>query len=899
VLAAGQVLQNRYRVVSLMGQGGMGAVYRAWDTRLSIPVALKEMIPQPGLAPSMLAQLRQQFQQEATVLARLDHPHLVNVTDFFEEAGNAYLVMKFIEGENLARSIEQRGALPETQVLEWADQLLDALAYCHTQGVIHRDIKPQNVIIRPDGQAVLVDFGLVKLWDPSAPQTRTVMRGMGTPEYAPPEQYDVGAGHTDQRSDIYSLGATLYHALTGHAPPTATRRIASREAFQPPRTLNQHISPVTETAILRAMELTISDRFSTAQDMALSLQMRRPDGAPSLLQRRHSDGAPSLLQRRHSDGTVAKQAVAPPRKHAAGWMWAVGGIGVLAVGVVLAGALGLALLSGDREASPSGDTATPIATLVEAGTTSGADVGTTLPLPSLVPRHVPPECAYNAYRLGWVLDYGDANSILNDVFHPDASYQYAFWDQQTFRDLVDQALLEPDSTARVELWQQAEDILVTDYAVVLPIFHYDQTSLVQPDFQAEFPAFGAPCLAKWRQPQGGNTLRVHLSADPATLDVSTATDTNELYVLNQLMEGLYRYTDGGTIEPAGARSLDVSRDGMVYTVHLRTNATWSDLEKVVAQHYADGIVRLLDPDTGAGYAWVMYPIRGAEAYNTGETDDPSAVGVRAVDDYTLEITLERPAAYFETILALPTTYPVRLDVIAAHGDEWTEPGNFVGNGSYELKEWVHDDHLTLRKKNFYHDASAVTVERIEFSIIAEEATALAAYERGELDISGYPKEELPRILDEMERHLTRTPYPGVYYLGLNTGVQPTSNLNFRKALASSIDRRAIVDRVMNMPWRIEACGVIPPEIPGYRGCGGVGYAFDVQAAQGYLEDSLEEMNVERPEDITLDLWFNQGNEDLIEAVADEWTSNLGINVNLVSMEWSAYLDALDKCGGDR
>ncbi len=201
-LATGQSLQNRYRVVSLLGQGGMGAVYRAWDTRLNIPMALKEMIAQPGLDQYALAQLRQQFQQEATVLARLDHPHLVDVTDFFEEESNAYLVMKFVEGENLAQRIERQGAPPEKEVLAWAGQLLDALAYCHSQGVIHRDVKPQNVIIRPDGRAVLVDFGLVKLWDPGDPRTKTAMRGMGTPEYAPPEQYDVGSGHTDPRSDV-------------------------------------------------------------------------------------------------------------------------------------------------------------------------------------------------------------------------------------------------------------------------------------------------------------------------------------------------------------------------------------------------------------------------------------------------------------------------------------------------------------------------------------------------------------------------------------------------------------------------------------------------------------------------------------------------------------------------
>jgi len=209
MLNPGTMLQNRYRIVSMLGQGGMGAVYRAWDTRLNIPVALKEMTPQPGLDPNMLTQLRQQFQQEAAVLARLSHPHLVHVTDFFAEWGNTYLVMDFVEGENLADRIMRQGPLSEAQVLAWANQLLDALAYCHSQGVLHRDVKPQNVIIRPNGQAILVDFGLVKLWDPHDPRTKTAMRGMGTPEYAPPEQYDVAAGHTDPRSDVYSLGATI------------------------------------------------------------------------------------------------------------------------------------------------------------------------------------------------------------------------------------------------------------------------------------------------------------------------------------------------------------------------------------------------------------------------------------------------------------------------------------------------------------------------------------------------------------------------------------------------------------------------------------------------------------------------------------------------------------------
>jgi serine/threonine-protein kinase len=255
----------------------MGAVYRAWDTRLKKPVALKEMVAQPGLDPKTLIQLRQQFEQEAVTMARLKHNHLVGVTDFFEERGNAYLVMEFVEGESLRKHIEREGSLPEGRVLTWAEQLLDALEYCHSQGIIHRDISPQNVIIRPDGWAVLVDFGLVKLWDPRDPRTRTAMQGVGKPEYAPPEQYDAQSGHTDVRSDVYSLGATLYHALTGKAPPTVTQRIVDSDALPALRKLKPQIGAGLAGAIMRSLELAPSARFSTAAEMKRALGFEAPE----------------------------------------------------------------------------------------------------------------------------------------------------------------------------------------------------------------------------------------------------------------------------------------------------------------------------------------------------------------------------------------------------------------------------------------------------------------------------------------------------------------------------------------------------------------------------------------------------------------------------------------------
>ncbi|RLF26981.1 MAG: peptide ABC transporter substrate-binding protein, partial [Thermoplasmata archaeon] len=170
-----------------------------------------------------------------------------------------------------------------------------------------------------------------------------------------------------------------------------------------------------------------------------------------------------------------------------------------------------------------------------------------------------------------------------------------------------------------------------------------------------------------------------LEVDPPTLDINRAGDTTSHMVLGQLMEGLYRYRPDGTIEPAGATDYTVSPDGLVYTVTLRTDALWSDGQPVTAQHYKDSIVRLLDPDTGAGNAFMMYPIAGAEEFNTGVITDPNAVGVTAVDTYTLLFTLEEAAGFFPDILATTAAYPGRLDIIQSDPN-WTEPGHFVGNG---------------------------------------------------------------------------------------------------------------------------------------------------------------------------------------------------------------------------
>ncbi len=274
MLNTDQILANRYRLILLVGQGTMGAVYDAEDLVFNRRVALKRLRYAPEASPKIIEQTRAQFEREAKILATLRHPNLPRVTDYFTFSDQEFLVMDYIEGLSLEEILALHpGGLDEAAVLGWTDQLLSALEYIHRHGLIHRDVKPANIRVTPEGHVFLVDFGLVKTFDPDSPKTATAVRGLGTPQYAPPEQYDAELGHTEPRSDLYALGATMYHLLTGEPPATVTRRVSSPGSFRTLREIKPSISPEVERIILRAMEVPIAKRFANAGDMRSALQL--------------------------------------------------------------------------------------------------------------------------------------------------------------------------------------------------------------------------------------------------------------------------------------------------------------------------------------------------------------------------------------------------------------------------------------------------------------------------------------------------------------------------------------------------------------------------------------------------------------------------------------------------
>jgi oligopeptide transport system substrate-binding protein len=381
--------------------------------------------------------------------------------------------------------------------------------------------------------------------------------------------------------------------------------------------------------------------------------------------------------------------------------------------------------------------------------------------------------------------------------------------------------------------------------------------------------------------------------EPQELDPHVVTGIPEWHIILALFEGLVsKHPADLSIEPGVAESWDISEDHKTYTFHLRRDARWSNGEPVTAGDFVYSWRRSLMPALGNAYAYMFFYIRNAEAFLKGEVDF-SEVGVRALDDRTLQVELVVPVPYFLQLLDHHAFYPVNPRVIERYGaiDErgtrWTRPGNFVGNGAFVLKEWILNRIVVVERSPAYWDAGRVRLTEVRFYPVQNVSTEERMYRAGQLHITDkVPADKIAVYRHKDPASLSITPYLGNYFYRFNTTVYPLGDVRVRRALAMCIDRETIVEKITK-GGQLPAYTLTPPDTAGYTAPARVPY--DPAAARKLLAEAGFPDGRNFPK---LELMFNtdEGHRKIATAIQEMWKQQLNVEVSLVNQDWRVYLD---------
>lgn len=381
-------------------------------------------------------------------------------------------------------------------------------------------------------------------------------------------------------------------------------------------------------------------------------------------------------------------------------------------------------------------------------------------------------------------------------------------------------------------------------------------------------------------------------AEPESFDPAIVTDQVGMRICSALFEGLCRIDEAGRPEPGTAMRWDLSEDKIQYTFHLRPQAQWSNGDPVTAHDFVRSWQRVLDPATGADYASQLFVIAGARAFNEGATTDFSSVGVKAVDDRTLVVTLENPTPYFIDLCAFATLAPVHLPTLEKHGPAWIKPGNVTANGAYLLESWKLDDHMRLRKNPRYWDAACVAMETIEVLPISEPNTAINYFLTGEADLimdKGMVPTSLTATLKRKPWFHTG-PFLGSYFTRFNVTKPPFDNVKVRQAFTLAIDRRRITEKITQL-GEVPAWSLTPPGAGATPYTPPPGLEFDPERARALLAEAGHPNGRGLPR--VEYLYFPKTVETNIAVeLQSMWKEHLGVSVQLVKQEWKIYLASM-------
>lgn len=399
-------------------------------------------------------------------------------------------------------------------------------------------------------------------------------------------------------------------------------------------------------------------------------------------------------------------------------------------------------------------------------------------------------------------------------------------------------------------------------------------------------------------------LRMNATAEPPNLDPQIGTDTVSIEIDNALLEGLVRVHDG-KVQPGMAEKWEISEDGLTYTFHLR-DAQWSDGKPVRAQDFEYSIIRLLNPATASEYAFQGYYIVNGEEFNTGKITDATQVGVKALDDKTLEIKLKSPTKYFLSLLSFLSFLPSRQDLVETHKEAYASSADkAVYNGPFVLTDWQHDASLSLAKNTNYWNKDAVKLDKVEFEIITDTKTAVNMYEAGDLDYVALPKDFIEKYEAEGKANYFQDGSEFYFQFNVN-GRNPevgkfTGNANFRHAMGFAIDRQAFVDATMKN-GSVPATRYILPLLQGTSEKFAQEYPYDyytpkadVAKAKEYLDKALAEIGTTADKMPTIN--FLTGDTDLsriqAEAVQDMLFKNLGLKIEITGVQFKQRLELMN------
>lgn len=382
-------------------------------------------------------------------------------------------------------------------------------------------------------------------------------------------------------------------------------------------------------------------------------------------------------------------------------------------------------------------------------------------------------------------------------------------------------------------------------------------------------------------------ITVNWGTEPPSLDPGLASDTTSADVISNIMDPLIKLDEDLNPVPNLAESWDVSEDGKTVTLKLRDDGQWTNGDPVTAQDFEWSWKRTISPDLAADYAYQFFGIEGAAEYNACKKNCDAArdaVGIRAVDDKTLEVKLTSPQPWFIQQMAHHSFIAVHPATVEKFGNKWTEPANIVTNGPFTLERWQHNSRLDLAKWDDWRNADDVSLEKINGRMITEGTTAVQAFEAGELDMTaGLPPEELPRLKDTPE--YAQYPGLGTYYYGFNTKTIP--DVKQRRAMALAIDRRTIIDNIAQAD-QLPTTGFTPEGMPGFDT---INPDSEWLPESGDIDRAKELMSeVQNPvKDITLILNDSPGHREIAVAVQSMW-KELGLNVQIKQQEWAQFLE---------